>query len=539
MRRSLISLMVMAALSLGVTAYGNEFYTHGSFPAPGSPATSAGMRAELDLISAGFDKLPSLSGNANKAVIVNGSATALGVTTGTLSLAGNFAISGAFATTLTVTNTTNVTLPTTGTLATLAGAETLTNKTVNLTSNTLTGTVAQFNTALSDGDFATLAGSETLTNKTLTAPILSGSVTGTYTLAGTPTISSPTVNSETTTNPTINGTVSGSAILNPANGGTGNSGTPTNGQLLIGNGTNYTRATLASSGTGTSVTNGAGSITINAEGFSTGDVKLTLKTSADTGWVLMDDGTIGSATSGATTRANADTQTLYSLIWTNCIDQWCPVTGGRGASASADFSANKPLRLPKTLGRALAGYGTGTVQDSGVDGGVDTTNDTLTVPSNTDKWVTGMAVTFTLTSGTITGLTSGNTYYVIRASSTTVKLASNLANAQNGVAIDMTAKSSPVWTITHTYTARALGEAIGEGQHAMSSSELLSHTHTYTQAIAPGSADGVNPAPPYASTTSNSGSTGGNAAMNIMQPTLFLNVMIKLHRPWVELQGVQ
>lgn len=56
--------------------------------------------------------------------------------------------------------------------ATLAGSETLTNKTVNLTSNTLTGTTAQFNTALSDNDFATLAGSETLTNKTLTSPTI-------------------------------------------------------------------------------------------------------------------------------------------------------------------------------------------------------------------------------------------------------------------------------------------------------------------------------------------------------------------------------
>lgn len=57
-----------------------------------------------------------------------------------------------------------------GDFATQAGTETLTNKTVNLTSNTLSGTTAQFNTALSDGDFATIAGTETLTNKTLTAP---------------------------------------------------------------------------------------------------------------------------------------------------------------------------------------------------------------------------------------------------------------------------------------------------------------------------------------------------------------------------------
>jgi hypothetical protein len=55
--------------------------------------------------------------------------------------------------------------------------QTLTNKTVNLTSNTLSGTIAQFNTALSDGDFATLAGSETLTNKTLTSPIITTSPT--------------------------------------------------------------------------------------------------------------------------------------------------------------------------------------------------------------------------------------------------------------------------------------------------------------------------------------------------------------------------
>jgi hypothetical protein len=40
--------------------------------------------------------------------------------------------------------------------------------------------------------------SQTLTNKTITAPVLSGSVTGTYTLAGTPTITSPVI-----TNPSI------------------------------------------------------------------------------------------------------------------------------------------------------------------------------------------------------------------------------------------------------------------------------------------------------------------------------------------------
>jgi hypothetical protein len=60
-----------------------------------------------------------------------------------------------------------VTLPATGTLATIAGTETLTGKTIELGSNTVSGTLAQFNDALTDANFATLAGIETLTGKTI------------------------------------------------------------------------------------------------------------------------------------------------------------------------------------------------------------------------------------------------------------------------------------------------------------------------------------------------------------------------------------
>ena len=51
-----------------------------------------------------------------------------------------------------------------------SSTDTLTNKSVSLTTNTLTGSLAEFNTALSGADFATLAGTETFTNKTLTSP---------------------------------------------------------------------------------------------------------------------------------------------------------------------------------------------------------------------------------------------------------------------------------------------------------------------------------------------------------------------------------
>lgn len=107
--------------------------------------------------------------------------------------------------------------------------------------------------------------------------------------------------------------------------------------------------------------------TITAAFFSTGDVKLTLKTSADSGWVLFDDGTIGSATSGATSYANALAQPLFNLFFTNMTDANAPIlTSGGGAttraaqvSAANAWAANCRISLPKTLGRALAVGGSG------------------------------------------------------------------------------------------------------------------------------------------------------------------------------------
>src|SRR3990167_7582697 len=98
---------------------------------------------------------------------------------------------------------------------------------------------------------------------------------------------------------------------------------------------------------------------IGVQTFTTGDVKLSIKTVADLGWVLMDDKTIGNAASGATGRANADTVDLFTLLWTNTADAECPVSTGRGASAAADYAANKTIQLPLMLGRALACYGSG------------------------------------------------------------------------------------------------------------------------------------------------------------------------------------
>jgi len=60
-----------------------------------------------------------------------------------------------------------------GTIILADNAATLTNKTIALGSNTISGTLAQFNSALTDDSFASLTGSETLTNKTFTSPTIS------------------------------------------------------------------------------------------------------------------------------------------------------------------------------------------------------------------------------------------------------------------------------------------------------------------------------------------------------------------------------
>lgn len=81
----------------------------------------------------------------------------------------------------------------------------------------------------------------------------------------------------------------------------------------------------------------------------------------DGGWLWADGKTIGSASSGATARANADTQTLYTILWTSQTNAVLPIqdnTGAasvRGASAAADFAANKRLPLPDKRGRVSAG----------------------------------------------------------------------------------------------------------------------------------------------------------------------------------------
>lgn len=144
-----------------------------------------------------------------------------------------------------------------------------------------------------------------------------------------------------------------------------------------------------------------------ANSVPTGAVTDYCGASAPTGWVFLDGRTIGNASSSATSRANADTEDLFTLLWGAMADTEAAVSGGRGASAAADFAANKTIALPDARDRVIAGKGnmsgtaanrltnqTGGVEGDtlGVSGGAEThTLTTAQMPSHTHGVNTGTA----------------------------------------------------------------------------------------------------------------------------------------------------
>lgn len=85
--------------------------------------------------------------------------------------------------------------------------------------------------------------------------------------------------------------------------------------------------------------------------MSTGDIKVKYGTGPLSGFVRCNSLTIGSAVSGATERANADTQALFIYLYNT--DPNLTVSGGRSGNALNDFNSNKTITTPDWRGRAI------------------------------------------------------------------------------------------------------------------------------------------------------------------------------------------
>lgn len=81
----------------------------------------------------------------------------------------------------------------------------------------------------------------------------------------------------------------------------------------------------------------------------TGDEKIRYGTGPLAGFVRENGLTIGNATSGATERANADTQNLFVYLYQT--DPNLSVSGGRTGNALNDYNSGKTIALPDMRGR--------------------------------------------------------------------------------------------------------------------------------------------------------------------------------------------
>ena len=111
-----------------------------------------------------------------------------------------------------------------------------------------------------------------------------------------------------------------------------------------------------------------GGVRFEPRGVPVGVIQAFVGASAPAGFLLCTGNTIGSGASGGTARANDDTEALFTLLWNAWSNAVLPIqssAGGgatRGASAAADFAANKRLPLPNLqqrfpIGKAASGTG--------------------------------------------------------------------------------------------------------------------------------------------------------------------------------------
>lgn len=182
------------------------------------------------------------------------------------------------------------------------------------------------------------------------------------------------------------------------------------------------------------------------------------------------------------------------------------------------------FNIPDLRSRLPIGAGTGTKVATFSSRASNIITVTGLSNASNNEFQTGQAVLYSAPSGAMTGLTHNTTYYVVRVTNTTFSLATTLANAQNGTVIALSSDGTGTQTFTQTLTARTSGDTGGEENHAMSSIELLAHTHTYS-----GAYNNAGTGAGYAtySLGVNTSSTGGNTAMNNMQPFVVLNYIIK------------
>lgn len=133
------------------------------------------------------------------------------------------------------------------------------------------------------------------------------------------------------------------------------------------------------------------------------------------GFLFINGTTIGDASSSGTGRANADCEGLFKLIWAEYSQTVSPISGGRGISAAADWTAHKAIGLPNLAGRTWIGLDNlGGISDAGVltatVNGANTAGQTNgeAIGSESNTLLTGNLPTHLHAAGTLAADTNGD-----------------------------------------------------------------------------------------------------------------------------------
>lgn len=181
--------------------------------------------------------------------------------------------------------------------------------------------------------------------------------------------------------------------------------------------------------------------------------------------------------------------------------------------------------LPDLRSSFPLGSGQKTKAFTFLDADVNTSTDVITIDSNKYLY-TGQAVVAS-TTGTLPSGLSATTYYVIYVSDTTIKLATTVANANAGTAVDITAAAGGgTHTLTFSLTSRSLADEGGEETHALTDSEMPSHTHTLPMDNG-GSGSSITPGIESTTASRSTGSAGSDSPHNNMPPFVTVNYIIK------------
>lgn len=181
-------------------------------------------------------------------------------------------------------------------------------------------------------------------------------------------------------------------------------------------------------------------------GVPCGTAVPTFLDTAPAGWLLLGDTTIGSAASGANYAAQKAHE-LYRVLYNKFSNTICPVTGGRGATADADFAANKPMRLPLVAGRVLGIAGT-PASANRIDAVTGTQGLTGTTP------VAGTSTTvFFIDPATSSGVTSDYVGHEIRFTSGALDTQVQTISAYDGdthqITVDTVFTGTPTASVTY------------------------------------------------------------------------------------------